>query len=55
MSGQMYNLIMASVPSLYSGDQGEFSIPKDRFLEYTEASIKGQFQSLDQDLSLIHI
>lgn len=45
----MYNLIMASVPSLYSGDQGEFSIPKDRFLEYTEASIKGQFQSLDQD------
>jgi len=49
MSGQMYNLIMASVPSLYSGDQGEFSIPKDRFLEYTEASIKGQFQSLDQD------
>jgi hypothetical protein len=45
----MYNLIMASVPSFYSGDQGEFTIPKDRFLEYTEASIKGQFQSLDQD------
>ncbi len=44
----MYNLIMASVPSFYSGDQGEFTIPKDRFLEYTEASIKGQFQSLDQ-------
>lgn len=45
----MYNLIMASVPSFYSGDQGEFTIPKDRFLEYTEATIKGQFQSLDQD------
>ncbi|MGR0280372.1 AAA family ATPase [Marinomonas dokdonensis] len=49
MSGQMYNLIMASVPSFYSGEQGEFTIPKGRFLEYTEASIKGQFQSLDQD------
>jgi hypothetical protein len=49
MSRQMYNLIMASVPSFYSGDQGEFTIPKDRFLEYTEATIKGQFQSLDQD------
>ena len=49
MSGQMYNLIMASLPSFYSGDQGEFTIPKDRFLEYTEAAIKGQFQSLDQD------
>lgn len=49
MSGQMYNLIMASLPSFYSGDQGEFTILKDRFLEYTEAAIKGQFQSLDQD------
>ena len=49
MSVQMYSLIMASVPSFYSGDQGEFTILKDRFLEYTEAAIKGQFQSLDQD------
>ncbi len=49
MSGQLYNLIMASVPSFYSGDQGEFTILKDRFLEYTEAAIKEQFQSLDQD------
>lgn len=49
MSGQLYNLIMASVPGFYSGDQGEFSIPVSRFLEYTEDAIKGQFQSLDQD------
>lgn len=49
MSGQLYNLIMASMPSFYSGDQGEFTIPKDRFLEYTEDPIKEQFQSLDQD------
>lgn len=48
MSGQLYNLIMASVPSFYSGDQGEFSIPASRFLEYTEDPIKEQFQSLDQ-------
>ncbi len=40
---------MASVPGFYSGDQGEFTIPKDRFLEYTEDPIKEQFQSLDQD------
>lgn len=40
---------MASVPSFYSGDKGEFNIPRDRFLQYTEDHIKEQFQSLDQD------
>ncbi|MBV8648448.1 MAG: AAA family ATPase [Paludibacterium sp.] len=40
---------MASVPSFYQGDKGGFSIPKDRFLQYTEDPIKEQFQSLDQD------
>ena len=41
---------MASVPEFYSGNEGEFNIPKDRFLEYTEDHIKGEFQSLDQDV-----
>lgn len=48
MSEQLYNLIMASVPSFYPDDTGEFNIPKDRFLQYTEDHIKKQFQSLDQ-------
>lgn len=37
------------MPEFYSGDKGEFNIPKDRFLQYTEDHIKEQFQSLDQD------
>ncbi len=49
MSGQLYNLIMASVPGFYSGDQGEFNIPLSRFLEYTEDPVRGQFQTLDHD------
>ncbi len=48
MSGNFYNLIMATVPEFYSGDEGEFTIPKDRFLQYTEDNIKEEFQSLDQ-------
>ena len=43
MSGNFYNLIMATVPEFYSGDSGEFTIPKDRFLQYTEDHIKGEF------------
>lgn len=50
MSGQLYNLIMASMPGFYPDDEGEFTIPKDRFLQYTEDTIKEQFQSLDQDV-----
>lgn len=49
MSDQFYNLIMASVPGFYSGDEGAFNIPKDRFLQYTEDHVKGQFRSLDQN------
>ena len=49
MSNQLYSLIMATVPEFYSGNEGEFQIPKDRFLQYTEDPIKEQFQSLDQD------
>lgn len=49
MSGELYSLIMASVPEFYSGDKGEFNIPRERFLQYTEDHIKEQFQSLDQD------
>jgi len=50
MSNQFYNLIMATVPEFYSGDAGEFNIPKDRFLQYTEDHIKEKFQLLDQDV-----
>lgn len=49
MNNQLYNLIMATVPEFYSGNEGEFQIPKDRFLQYTEDHIKEQFQSLGQD------
>ena len=49
MSGNFYNLIMATVPEFYSGDSGEFTIPKDRFLQYTEDHIKDEFESLDED------
>ena len=40
---------MATVPEFYSGDAGEFTIPKDRFLQYTEDHIKDEFESLDED------
>ena len=49
MSSNFYNLIMATAPEFYSGNEGEFNIPVSRFLEYTEAPVKEQFQSLDQD------
>jgi len=49
MSDNFYNLIMATVPEFYSGNEGEFTIPKDRFLQYTEDHIKEEFQSLDED------
>lgn len=41
---------MATVPEFYSGNEGEFQIPKDRFLQYTEDPIKEEFQSLNQDV-----
>ena len=50
MSGNFYNLIMATVPEFYSGNEGEFTIPQDRFLQYTEDHIKKEFESLDQDV-----
>jgi len=50
MSANLYNLIMATVPEFYSGNEGEFTIPKDRFLQYTDDHIKEQFQPLDQDV-----
>lgn len=50
MGGKLYNLIMATVPQFYSGNEGEFTIPKDRFLQYTEDDIKEKFISLDQDV-----
>lgn len=36
------------MPEFYSGNEGEFTIPKDRFLQYTEDHIKEAFESLDE-------
>jgi len=49
MVGGLYNLIMAYDPEFWSGDQGYVDFPKSRFLEHTEAQIKNQFQSLNQN------